>query len=143
MMISLNIPGQPVAKGRPRFARRGKFVSTYTPKKTVDYESHVIACAIEAMQGRLPSKAPIEIQVVLSFEIPANWPKKKRQEAIDGVIMATKKPDADNCLKVIQDGCNKICWEDDSQIVSTILYKEYSEYPMARVVIRELEGKCA
>ena len=143
MIISLNIPGQPVAKGRPRFARRGKKIITYTPEKTADYENMIKAIAIEVMQGRLPSKAPLEINAVLSFEIPASWPKKKRQEAIEGKIMATKKPDADNCIKLVLDACNKICYEDDSQIVSVILFKEYSEYPTTRLVIRELEGKCA
>jgi Holliday junction resolvase RusA-like endonuclease len=38
-MVTFMVEGTPVPKGRPRFARRGKFVSTYSPKTTVDYET--------------------------------------------------------------------------------------------------------
>ena len=36
-MIKLTIPGEPVAKGRPRVTRYG----TYTPEKTKNYETLV------------------------------------------------------------------------------------------------------
>ncbi len=39
-MVNFMVEGTPVPKGRPRFARRGKFVSTYSPKTTVDYETN-------------------------------------------------------------------------------------------------------
>lgn len=143
MIISFNLPGQPVAKGRPRFARRGKFIATYTPKKTIDYETQIKNAAIDVMKGEQPSKSPLEIYVRLSFEIPASWSKKKRQDAIDGKIMATKKPDIDNCIKLIFDSCNKICYADDSQIVKAVVFKEYSDKPMISVVITEIEGKGA
>ena len=37
--IKFTIPGPPQGKGRPRFSRRGKFVTTFTPDKTVLYEN--------------------------------------------------------------------------------------------------------
>jgi hypothetical protein len=40
-MIAFTIPGQPVAKGRPKFARRGAHVVAYTPAKTASYENLV------------------------------------------------------------------------------------------------------
>ena len=40
-MRKFEVMGTPVAKGRPKFARRGNFVSTYTPEKTVNYENLV------------------------------------------------------------------------------------------------------
>lgn len=33
------IKGEPVGKGRPKFARQGNYVKTYTPEKTVEYEN--------------------------------------------------------------------------------------------------------
>ncbi|SAK33221.1 endodeoxyribonuclease RusA [Burkholderia multivorans] len=35
------VPGKPVAKGRPRFVRRGPHVRTYTPEPTERYENLV------------------------------------------------------------------------------------------------------
>lgn len=142
-MISFNIPGQPVAKGRPKFARRGAFVTTYTPEKTVNYENLVKMAASQGMAGRTPSAAPLEMEVCLWMQIPASWSKKKRAAAVIGQVMPTKKPDADNCLKGLKDGCNGIVWRDDAQVVSIILQKKYSETPMACIIVRELQGDAA
>jgi Holliday junction resolvase RusA-like endonuclease len=143
MELYFSIPGQPVAKGRPKFARRGNFVTAYTPAKTVNYEGLVKMASHHAMAGREPSAAPIEMEVCLYLQIPASWSKKKRAAAVSGNVMATKKPDADNVLKGLKDGCNGIVWRDDAQVVSIILQKKYSEMPMACVIVRELAGECA
>ena len=50
--LSVSIPGQPVGKGRPRFARRGKFVATYTPKATETWEGIATTCLRRAWAGR-------------------------------------------------------------------------------------------
>ena len=142
-MIVFSIPGQPVAKGRPKFARRGNFVTAYTPAKTVSYENLVKLAASNAMAGRAPSARPIAMEVCLWMQIPASWSNKKRAAAVAGAVMATKKPDADNCLKGLKDGCNGIVWRDDAQVVSIILQKKYSDFPMASITIRELEGEAA
>lgn len=143
MFVDFCIPGQPVAKGRPRFARRGNFIKTYTPEKTLNYENLVKMAAHEAMAGRAPSKAPIEIEVCLWLQIPSSWSKKKRIAAAYGQVMATKKPDADNVLKGLKDGCNGIVWNDDAQVVTIILQKKYAELPRAEVIVREINGECA
>ena len=41
MIVVYTVYGEPVGKGRPRFARRGTFVSTYTPQKTKTYEDEI------------------------------------------------------------------------------------------------------
>lgn len=142
-MIKFTIPGQPVAKGRPKFARRGAFVSTYTPEKTVNYENLVKMAAAEAMAGREPSANPIAMIVELSMQIPASWSAKRRALAAEGIIRATKKPDADNILKGIKDGCNGIVWRDDAQVVYIVISKDYSETPCARITVNEQSGKSA
>ena len=142
-MITFIIPGQPVAKGRPKFARRGPAVVAYTPAKTASYENLVKIAATAAMAGAAPSAAPIEITIALALQIPASWSNKRRALAAAGAIRATKKPDADNVLKGIKDGCNGIVWRDDAQVVSITLQKGYSEIPYASVSIRELQGESA
>lgn len=41
--VQFVVPGQPVGKGRPKAARRGKQIVMYTPEKTASYESLVAA----------------------------------------------------------------------------------------------------
>jgi Holliday junction resolvase RusA-like endonuclease len=143
MFVDFCVPGQPVAKGRPKFARRGAHVVAYTPEKTASYESLVKMAAHQAMAGRPPSAAPIEIEVALWLQIPVSWTVKKRLAAAAGMVRATKKPDADNVLKGLKDGCNGIVWNDDAQVVTIVLQKRYAESPRVEVIVRELAGECA
>jgi Holliday junction resolvase RusA-like endonuclease len=59
----------------------------------------------------------------------------KRKLIVSGELRPTKKPDLDNLIKGIKDGCNKIIWHDDSQIVDMTMRKFYSEQPRAEVMI--------
>jgi Holliday junction resolvase RusA-like endonuclease len=143
MEVAFSIPGQPVAKGRPKFARRGAHMVAYTPEKTASYENLVRMAAAAVMAGRAPSSAPIALSVELGMQIPASWSKKRQALAAAGAICATKKPDADNILKGIKDGCNGIVWCDDAQVVRIHVSKRYSERPQALVRIVETEGEAA
>lgn len=140
MIISFQIPGQPIAKGRPRFARRGNFTVAYTPEKTVGYENLVKFAAAEAMAGAVPSEKPISLELLLELQIPMSWSKAKQERAKSGAVRATKKPDADNVLKAIKDACNGIVWRDDAQVVDITIKKLYAVSPCARVFIHELVG---
>lgn len=142
-MISFTIPGQPVPKGRPKFARRGAHVVAYTPAKTASYESLVKMAATVAMAGLVPSAAPILLVIELHLQVPASWSNKRRALALAGEILPTKKPDADNVLKGIKDGCNGIVWRDDSQVVRIGIGKVYSETPCARVTVSESDKTAA
>lgn len=143
MDITFTIPGQPVAKGRPRFARRGAGVVAFTDIKTASYENLVKLAATAIMAGRAPSAAPIALSIELSMQIPASWSAKRRAAAAAGAICATKKPDADNILKGIKDGCNGIVWCDDAQVVRIHLSKRYGDRPQAMVRVIEAGGEAA
>lgn len=142
-MIEFTIPGQPVAKGRPKFARRGAHVVAYTPAKTASYENLVKLAATSMMCGNEPSAKPIALSVTICLQVPASWSNKRRSLAESGAIYATKKPDADNILKGIKDGCNGIVWRDDSQVVRIMLEKRYSALPCALVRVAEIDGESA
>lgn len=143
MKIDFLIPGQPVAKGRPRFSRRGAGVVAYTPAKTASYENLVKLAATAAMHGIEPTARPVALSVTLNLQVPASWPNKRRAAAVAGSICATKKPDADNVLKGIKDGCNGIVWADDAQVVRILVEKRYSETPSAVVHVVEVAGEAA
>ncbi|MGN5479503.1 RusA family crossover junction endodeoxyribonuclease [Cupriavidus basilensis] len=73
--------------------------------------------AEQAMEGRPPLAGPLYVEIDIVLAIPASWPKKRQALALAGRIGATKKPDASNILKAIEDGMNGVVFVDDSQIV--------------------------
>ena len=132
-----HVEGPPRGKGRARFARRGNFVSTYTDSKTVDYETHIRACAIKAMGSSEPLESPVSVYLYARIPVPASYSKKKREACISGDIRPTKKPDIDNIAKSFLDAMNGIVYKDDIQVISLHITKVYSSGPGVDVLIRE------
>ncbi|WP_236905837.1 RusA family crossover junction endodeoxyribonuclease [Collimonas pratensis] len=139
-VINFVVDGQPVAKGRPRFARVGKGVKAYTPAKTATYEQQVSWAAKAAMRGASPLAGPVELYVLLYMQIPASYSKAKRARAISGDLRPTGKPDLDNVVKGIKDACNNIVWADDSQVVRMVASKHYAARASATVIAAPVEG---
>lgn len=46
------VPGEPVAQGRPRFSRRGGFITAYDPVKSRNYKEAVRLMVQQQMQGK-------------------------------------------------------------------------------------------
>ena len=133
-MIELTIPGEVIAKGRPKFTSRGGYARAYTPKKTRDYEALVKYYALQLKQE--PLTEAIEVAISVHRVPPKSWSKKKQKEALDGVIKPVVKSDIDNYCKSIIDGLNGILFQDDKQICKLIATKEYSETDKAVVRIK-------
>jgi Holliday junction resolvase RusA-like endonuclease len=136
-MVTFMVEGTPVPKGRPRFARRGKFVSTYSPKTTVDYESKVSESAKLAMGASEPLETPVGAYIYITLPVPASYSKKRTQACLSGQERPTKKSDIDNYCKAIFDGMNGIVFVDDSLIVSLHATKVYGTIGMVEVMIKE------
>lgn len=133
-MIRFQVPGIPQGKGRVKFARRGQYVSTYTPEKTVAYESLIGMKADDAMAGREHLDGPLYLLVTATFPIPPSWSAKRKNEA----RWHTSKPDADNIAKAVGDGCNGIVWKDDSRVALCKVVKVYGAMPGLDVMIEPL-----
>ncbi|MDN7476153.1 RusA family crossover junction endodeoxyribonuclease [Burkholderia multivorans] len=132
------VPGKPVAKGRPRFVRRGPHVRTYTPEPTERYENLVKIAARAAMRDDEPYAGPVRLIVDIGVPIPASWSKKRQRAAAAGAIGATKKPDADNVVKALKDGMNGVVYGDDGQVVDLWVSKRYATTPGVRIEAIEL-----
>ena len=132
--VSFTVPGTPIGKGRPRFARQGAFVRTFTPEKTASYENLVKLKAEEAMRGRQIFEGAVSVEISLFITPPASWSQRKQREALGGAILPTSKPDVDNCMKGIMDACNEIVFRDDKQAVDVLVRKRYDN--TARTLIR-------
>jgi Holliday junction resolvase RusA-like endonuclease len=139
-MVNFMVEGTPVPKGRPRFARRGKFVSTYSPKTTVDYETKVAEAAQLAMGSSEPLETPVGAYIYITLPIPASYSKKRKQECLSGNERPTKKSDIDNYCKAVFDGMNGIVFLDDSQVVSLHSTKVYGTIGMVEVMVKEELG---
>jgi len=113
----------------------------FTPKKTANYETLISMAAQQAMQGRELLAGPVLMELAIRVSVAASWSKKKTAEALQGLVMPTKKPDADNILKAICDGINGIVFKDDVQVVNVSLSKRFSETPGVTVRVVPLEGK--
>lgn len=134
--IEIKVWGKPVAKGRPRFARRGKFVTTYTPKKTVDFET-LVKLAAQPLAPKELWKGMISAHVTIYLPIPKGFSKKKREQIENWQLRPTTRPDLDNYVKVL-DALNGIIYEDDKQIVSLMATKYYADKPCLVINLRQL-----
>lgn len=124
--IFFSIPGEPKGKGRPRFSRKGKFVKTYTPEETTNYEDHVRNEYRKAAHG-LIFTGEVHMSIDCYFSIPKSTSKKKTALMVSGVIRPTKKPDADNVAKIVADALNNVAYKDDTQIVELNVRRWYTD----------------
>ena len=133
------IHGEPVAKGRPRFNRStGR---AFTPQKTINYENLVKMEYLMAHDKVEPFSADTALSVTIDayLSIPKTVSKKKREQMLNGEIRPTKKPDADNLLKSLCDGCNGVVWADDKSVVEVTVRKWYSDTPRVEMAVTEAE----
>jgi Holliday junction resolvase RusA-like endonuclease len=136
LIVNFEIPGDPVPKGRPRFARRGTFVQTYTDSKTLEYETLVGFKARQAIGASEPLKGHLTVFLYLRYAVPASYSKKRTEACLNG-LEYPKRVDLDNCYKSITDAMNGIVYADDSQIVEAHILKCYALEPGANVMIHE------
>jgi Holliday junction resolvase RusA-like endonuclease len=139
--VSFVVPGEAVGKGRPRVSTIGGHARMFTPTKTANYETLISMAAQQAMNGRDLFAGPVMVEMKIIVSVAASWSKKKTAEALQGLVMPTKKPDADNVLKAICDGINGIVFKDDVQVVNVSLSKRFGETPGVLVRVVPLEGK--
>ena len=136
-IITFEVPGQPRGKGRPRATVRGGHARMYTPAETEAYESLVRMCAAQALSGRPIFEGPVEVMVQIVLARPKRLCRKA--DPI-GRILCASKPDADNVVKAILDGC-KVLWRDDAQVAHMDVWKYYAardEAPHVRVQVGAL-----
>lgn len=137
--IFILVPGEPVAKGRPRFAKRGNFVQAYTPAATRDYEQKVAIEARRTMRSLAPLVGAVEIDLDLYLPIRPSWTRKRQEMARQGLERPISSSDWDNYAKAVCDAFNGIVWMDDSQVVSARVRKFYCDQPRIVATVRPLD----
>lgn len=138
--ITIDVAGEPVPKGRPRFSTHAGFVQTFTPAKTKKYEERVATAGKIAMAGRPLFEGPLYVKVYAYLPIPKSWPKYKQEMARSGQLLPASKPDFDNFAKTACDALNGVAYVDDAQITDNFTKKRYSDTPGLQIVIQPLEA---
>ena len=138
-MLTFEVPGDPHGKGRPKFARRGNFVQTYTDKKTTSYEDLVRFHANIAMVDLAPLESAVAVYIYIKLAVPKSYSKKRSEACLSGLERPTKKPDWDNVAKSICDAMNGIVYIDDTQIVDAHVTKVYAANAGVDVGVKEIK----
>jgi Holliday junction resolvase RusA-like endonuclease len=134
MNIQFVIPVAPRGKERPRFANG----HTYTPKETRNYEELVRREYIAQTGGKKLS-GPLKVSMFAIFPINASDSKVIQNRKMEGELKPTKKPDCDNIAKSILDAINGVAYDDDKQVVTLHIEKEYGAIGSVEVVIGEID----
>jgi Holliday junction resolvase RusA-like endonuclease len=143
-MIKIEFPGEPRGKGRPRsrvaWTKQDKpFVAIYTDAETRKYEEDIAWAAKAIMRASPPLGGPLVVWIEAYFPVPQSWSRPKRDAALAGVIRPIGKPDFDNIAKSACDALKGIVWMDDSRIVEAHVTKKYSERPVLKISVEELD----
>lgn len=134
---NFEIEGKIKGKGRPRFSHYGKFVKAYTPEDTVSYEN-LIKLQFRLSCGEWYSELPLKMKITAIHSVTNSTSKKNKARMLNGELKPTKKPDADNIIKIICDALNKIAYKDDTQIVELDFKKVYGDMEKVVVEIEEI-----
>jgi Holliday junction resolvase RusA-like endonuclease len=145
--VIIELYGEPVAKGRAKFARigrgEGSFVTTYTPGKTRKYEDQLRYAAQVVMAGRPLITGAIALNITAFVPIPQSWSKKKKAAALAGEIFPEVKPDWDNYGKIVSDALNCVVFTDDKLVCDGRVLKLYSDRPRLIVEVTSLQAIAA
>jgi len=136
--VKIVIEGKPVAKKRPRFARRGKFVATYSDQETEEGRFLLLA------KGQIPGPMAGPLRVECKFYLPrpkGHFGSGKNAGALkaSAPLHHVNKPDADNLAKFCLDVLNGLAWADDAQIVALTGVKVYADDGPPRTEIEIME----
>ena len=138
-MINFTVDGAAVPKQRPRISGR----RAYTPKRTKDYEERVLNAFRSSYSGFYPAfgkDVPVRVCISIYQAIPKSWSKKKCLQAEQGeIVPLSRNGDIDNIAKSILDALNGFAYEDDCQVTTLIVTKQYGVKPCAEVQLGEDE----
>ena len=85
---------------------------------------------------QLESNLPLEISILALYPVPKYVSRKTKDLMLNSRLFPTKKPDADNIIKVILDALNGVAYRDDAQICRVYIEKMYAEIPETKVLIK-------
>jgi Holliday junction resolvase RusA-like endonuclease len=126
-VIKFTINARPQPKERHRTTKRGHH---YTPQRTVNFEL-LVRCEFRAQH---PFHEILTGPVGMSIDI-----QYKRPKTVKKGYWHTGPGDADNIIKAISDGLNRVAWLDDRQVADVYAKKHWGDCDSIVVSIWPLE----
>jgi Holliday junction resolvase RusA-like endonuclease len=117
--VTVEIPGEPVAQGRPRLAVLHGHARAYDPVKSRIWKGVAQMFMRDAMRGRAPMQGALEVEIIATWSCPMSASKHDGAER----RLRAKKPDAENVAKAVLDAGNGVVWGDDAQIARLTVTK--------------------
>lgn len=124
MIIQFTAKLKPVAYSRPRF---GKFKQVFDASPYSDFKAALRVIASQAMCN-LKAK-PLKNKIAIQLDFFKNNRK----------VTSRNWGDIDNLCKAVLDSLNKICFDDDSQIVQLTASKNFSHEEKIFISVKELD----
>lgn len=131
--VKIIIPGEPVAWKRAGVNSRGWKPKFYD--RQLDVKSQIRAWFMHALTNYYSGDnsssrehllaGSYDVRISLYFSAPSHLSRIELNILSWGLLDMNKKPDADNCVKLVNDAGNKILWNDDAEIVSLYIKKMY------------------
>ena len=131
--VTWRVYGKPIAKGRPRYS--GKSDTWYTPGKTGRQENKIARVWLDESNDKF--SGPLEVEMVFAFAMPKSTSKRMRERLVGRE--RPKKPDIDNLVKTVLDGCNGVVYRDDAQICRISARKIYGNEDYTEITVREID----
>jgi len=134
-MLELHIPGDPIGKKRPRFARIGKDVRTYKDPKEETAEgiwAWKAKALIPSGFQKIPKGCAVHLDIQFQFVRPsAHFGTGRNRDKLkpSAPVEHTQTPDVENCEKFACDVMTKMLeiWADDCQVVSCMSSKQWAD----------------
>lgn len=135
------VKGKPQGKARARtfYDTRAAKMRSVTPDQTRSYED-LIRWNYRAAGGVYYADKTLQVAIEAVYPIPQSFSKAKKNDAVNGDLRPTTKPDCDNVIKVVLDALNGIAYHDDKQVVCVSCSKYYGETGYIKIQLKEIEG---
>ena len=117
--VTLLLPGEPHAQGRPRTAVIGGHARIYDPATSRRWKADAqaamrIQLAEQGVRVPVVAEGPVRLEVRCVFSCPKSDYRKREPRSRR---WHTKRPDLDNVVKAVKDAAKAVLWLDDSQVV--------------------------
>ena len=142
-IITISVPGEPIAQPRPRVFRSksGKAMAVSSASRRIKTWRERIILAAQQQYDGPPLDGPLYLEVTFRLPRPKRLMRKRDPE---GDVPCDKRPDLDNLLKAIKDGLGSVLWRDDSQVArvdATKVYHSKNGKPGAIIKVRGYKAR--
>lgn len=132
--------GDPVPQGSKRIGRAGKFGRPMLLDANAKTKPWRSALAAEALAHfKTPELGVVALYCDFNFTRPKSHYNKHGALKPSAPMFKKSKPDLDKLLRSVCDALTGIAWRDDSQVVTALPRKLYSDRPGVTLTVYRVE----